>query len=108
MYLLQEFRARARFVVGPLLGILATSYFTYHVAHGDRGLFAWWKIKQRTSLAKKIMEHSQSERESIERRVNLIKPSSIDPDMLEERAMLMLNYGYKDDIVILEERKRRI
>jgi cell division protein FtsB len=107
MYLLQEFRARVRFVVGPLIGVLAISYFTYHVAHGDRGLIAWWKIKHRTTLAKKIMERSDYERRTIEHRVNLLKPSSIDPDMLEERAMLMLNYGYKDDIVILEEYKRK-
>ena len=107
MYLLQEFRARVRFVVGPLLGVLAISYFTYHVAHGDRGLIAWWKIKQRTALAKKLMERSEHERKTIEHHVNLLKPNSIDPDMLEERAMLMLNYGYKDDIVILEEHKRR-
>ena len=107
MYLLQEFRARARFVIGPLIGILAVSYFTYHVAQGDRGLIAWWKIKHRTALAKKTMERSHYNRQEIERRVNLIKPNSIDPDMLEERAMKVLNYGYKEDIVILEEHKRR-
>ena len=107
MNLLQEFRARVRFVVGPLLGVLAISYFAFHVTHGDRGLIAWWKIKQRTALAKKIMESSDYERKTIEKHVNLLKPNSIDPDMLEERAMLMLNYGYKDDIVILEEYKRR-
>ena len=107
MHLLQEFRARLRFIVGPLLGVLAVSYFTYHVANGDRGLLAWWKIKQRTALAKKIMERTHSERQEIEHRVNLMKPRSIDPDLLEERAMLMLNYGYKDDIVILKGHKRR-
>ena len=107
MYLLQEFRARARFVFGPLLGVLAVGYFSYHVAHGERGLIAWWKIKQKTALAKKVMELSHFERQAIEHRVNLIKPTSIDPDLLEERAMLMLNYGYKGDIVVLEEHKRR-
>ena len=106
MYVLQEFRARARFILGPLLGILAVSYFAYHVTQGDRGLIAWWKINHRTTLAKKIMERSYFERQAFERRVNLIKPSSIDPDMLEERAMIILNYGYQDDIVILEEHKR--
>jgi|TARA_B110000438_G_C15699725_1_gene600488 cell division protein FtsB len=107
MYLLKEFRTRVRFVVGPLLGVLAISYFTYHVANGNRGLIAWWKIKQRTALARKIMDSSDFERKTIEHRVSLLKPNSLDPDMLEERAMFMLNYGYKNDIVILEEHKRR-
>ena len=107
MYLLQEFRARSRFVIGPLLGILAIGYFAYHVVHGDRGLIAWLKIKQRTIAAKQSMERSHSERLAIEHRVSLMKPGSLDPDMLEERARLMLNYGHVDDIVILEVHKRR-
>ncbi len=43
----------------------------------------------------------------MENRVRLLEPGSLDPDMLEERARLMLNYGHADDIVILEGNKRR-
>jgi cell division protein FtsB len=107
MYLLQEFRARARFVIGPLLGILAIGYFAFHVVHGDRGLIAWLKIKQRTASAKQAMELSRAEHQTIEHRVSLLEPGSLDPDILEERARLMLNYGHVDDIVILEDHKRR-
>ena len=107
MYLLQEFRARSRHVIGPLLGTLAIGYFAFHVVHGDRGLIAWWRIKQRVDAAKQAMHISRAERKTIERRVSLMEPGSLDPDMLEERARLMLNYGHVDDIVILEDRKRR-
>jgi len=107
MNLLQEFRARSRYVIGPLLGILAVGYFGYHVVHGDRGLIAWWNIKQRVAAAKQALGISRSERKAIEHRVSLMEPGSLDPDMLEERARLMLNYGHVDDIVILEEHKRR-
>ncbi len=107
MRLLQEFRARARYVLGPLLGVLAVGYFAYHVVQGDRGLVAWWNIKQRVVAAKAALEVSRGERELLENRVRLLKPGSLDLDMLEERALLMLNYGHNDDIVILEERKRR-
>jgi len=53
------------------------------------------------------MQVSRTERDAIKRRVSLLEPGSLDPDMLEERARLMLNYGHVDDIVILEDRKRR-
>ena len=56
MSLLQEFRARSRHVVGPLLGILAVGYFGFHVVNGDRGLFALLKIKQRVAAAKQALE----------------------------------------------------
>ncbi len=107
MSLLQEFRARSRYVIGPLLGILAVGYFGFHVVHGDRGLLAWLKIKQRVAAARQALEVSSAERLAMERRVSLMEPGSLDPDMLEERARLMLNYGHVDDIVILEDHKRR-
>ena len=107
MGLIQEFRARARFVIGPVLGVCAVGYFTFHVVQGDRGLLAWWKIKQRVATAKQSLEVSQAQRQAMEHRVRLLEPESLDPDMLEERARLMLNYGHVDDIVILEDKKRR-
>ncbi len=107
MGLIQEFRARARYVIGPLLGVCAVGYFAFHVVHGDRGLLAWLKIKQRVSAAKQAMAASQAERLAMQRRVRLMEPGSLDPDMLDERARLMLNYGHADEIVILEDNKSK-
>ncbi|MGH6660016.1 MAG: FtsB family cell division protein [Rhodospirillales bacterium] len=107
MGLLQEIRARARHVVGPVLGVCAVGYFAYHVVHGDRGLIAWWNIKQRVDAAKSVLAQTRAEREILENRVHLMNPGSLDPDMLEERARLMLNYGYSNDIVILEGKRRK-
>lgn len=107
MGLLQEFRDRARFVVGPVLGLCAIGYFAYHGVHGDRGLIAWWKVKQRVASAKEALVLSENEREKLERRVRLLNPGSLDLDMLEERARVMLNYGHTDDLVILEEKRRK-
>ena len=107
MGLLQEFRNRARYVVGPVLGLCAIGYFAYHGVHGDRGLIAWWKVKQRVVAAKEALVLSENEREKLERRVRLLNPGSLDPDMLEERARVMLNYGYADELVILEKKRRK-
>ena len=107
MGLIQEIRDRARFVVGPVLGVCAMGYFAYHVVHGDRSLMAWWNIKQRVAAAKGALVQSRTEREKLEKRVRLLNPGSLDPDMLEERARVMLNYGYADDIIILEKKRRK-
>ena len=107
MGLLQEFRDRARYVVGPVLGVCAIVYFAYHGVHGDRGLIAWWKIKQRVAAAKLALAQSENERDRLEKRVRLLNPGSLDPDMLEERARVMLNYGHTDDLVILEDKRRK-
>ena len=107
MGLMQEIRARARYVIGPVLGICAVGYFAFHVVHGDRGLIAWWKIKQRGPTAKPTQAVTRGERETLERRVRLMEPGTLDPDMIEERARLMLNYGYADEIVILEDQNKK-
>ncbi len=101
MGLIQEMRNRARFVVGPVLGVCAVGYFAYHVVHGDRGLIAWWNFKQRVATAKQALAQSQEERGRLENRVRLLNPGSLDPDMLEERARVMLNYVHPDEIVII-------
>jgi len=107
MGLFKEFRARARHVVGPVLGVCAVGYFAFHVVHGDRGLIAWWNIKLRVAQAKALLTISRSERERLEKRVRLLHPGSLDPDMLEEQARLLLNYGRADDIVVLEKKWRK-
>lgn len=107
MGFLQEIRARARYVVGPVLGVCAVGYFAYHVVHGDRGLLAWWNIKQRVAAARAVLAETRAEREILEHRVQLMNPGSLDPDMLEERARLMLNYGHSDDIIVLDGKRRK-
>ncbi len=106
MGLIAEFRARARHVIGPVLGFCAAGYFAYHVVHGDRGLIAWVELQRKVEAMRAALTRIEAERQTLENRVQLLHPHSLDPDMLEERARAMLNYGYPDDIVILHARKR--
>lgn len=104
MGLLSEIRSRARHVVGSVLAICAVGYFAYHAVHGDRGLNAWRRLDQRIETARAVYAETSARRRVLERRVMLLNPGSLDPDMLEERARLMLNYGFPDDIVIITGR----
>ncbi len=103
MALIFELRSRARHVVGPVLAICAAGYFAYHAIHGDRGLLAWLSLKQRVTEAQGELDEVSEQRREFEHRVRLLRPDSLDPDLLEERARIMLNYGHDDDIVIMAE-----
>ena len=48
---------------------------------------------------------ARHERLRVERRVTMLRPDSIDPDLLEERARAVLNLGYADDRIILRPGK---
>ena len=103
MGLFTEVRARARHVVGPVHGNCAVAYFAYHAIHGDRGLIAWWDLNQKVENARGVLAGIEARRKALAHRVELLSPGSLDPDMLEERARLMLNYGFPDDTVILTD-----
>ena len=103
MSLFSELKLRGRHIVGPVLGICAVGYFAYHAINGDRGLLALRQLTQRVEMARIELDDIQSERQTLQSRVQLLYPDSLDADMLDERARIMLNFGYADDIVVLPD-----
>ncbi len=106
--LMDEIRARAQHVIGPVIGISFVVYFAYHVLHGDRGLIALRQLTQTVESTKQVNYSISEKRIALEKRVRLLYSGSLDPDMLEEQARLMLNYGYADDIVVIFASNRSI
>ena len=43
----------------------------------------------------------ETERLAWEKKVTMLRPGSIDKDLLEERARYVLGYGYEDERIIL-------
>ncbi|MCK5296619.1 MAG: septum formation initiator family protein [Alphaproteobacteria bacterium] len=102
MQLLDEIKRRSKHVLGSLLGASVLFYFAYHVVNGDRGLIAWWSIKREINQAEIVLQNTTKKRKVLEKRVHLLRPESLDPDMLEERARRVLNMGREDDLVIID------
>ena len=95
-------RRKIRRVFVSFLGVSATFYFVFHVFHGDRGLIAWAQLRQDVEHLETSAEALASERRYLENKVRLLHPKSLDPDMLDERARLMLNFGHPDELVIID------
>ena len=96
-------RTGLRQIAGPMIGVCAIVYFGFHVVHGDRGLLTYVQLKKGIAETLPVLEETRIRREQLANRVRLLHPSNLDLDMLEERARIMLNYGYVDDVVILYE-----
>ena len=90
-------RRRIRRVSVSFLGVSATFYFVFHVFHGDRGLITWVQLRQQVVEVEATAKAMATERKHLEKKVRLLHPESLDPDMLDERARLMLNFGHPDD-----------
>ena len=80
MRLIGELRHRARYVVGPFLGICAAAYFTYHAIQGDRGLMAWARLSHDVEALRSEVEGLARHRAALEHRVKLLHPESLDPE----------------------------
>jgi cell division protein FtsB len=76
------------------------AYFAYHALHGDRGFYAWIMLKQERAEALATAEAVAGERAELEHRVSLLRSEHLDPDLLEERAQAILNFGMASDHVI--------
>jgi len=95
-----EIRKRAKAGAGPILGILAVSYFSYHLIEGDRGLFAYLKLEHEIDKAEAVYMITEEEKRALEKRVSLLRPENLDTDMLEERSRDVLGLAHPDEIVI--------
>ena len=100
MDLRRDLQRRAKQVALPMLGACLAGYFVYHAIHGDRGIIAWLQLNQQLKVAQHELDQTTSERQAMEQRVALLSNSSLDLDMLEERARVMLNFAHPDDLII--------
>lgn len=79
------------------------AYFAYHTVEGNRGVLAWARLNKEILAAEMELATVASERQALEHRVLLLRPDHLDPDMLEERARVMLNMGRADELVIFQK-----
>ena len=107
MGLLQKFHRQSLSLIAPVIGGCVFFYFIYHILNGDRGVLVWWDLRHRIQRAQSIADSTEFQKLNLEARVRLLEPDSLDLDMLEERARVMLNYAYQNDVVILDNKRNR-
>lgn len=103
MSLSREIKRRAQDVLGPLLSCMVVGYFVFHAIEGDRGVLAWRALDDRIAVAEESLAIVKGERQYLEQRVAMLHPDSIDPDLLSERARVVLNYLHRNDLVLSDQ-----
>ncbi len=100
MSILAEIGKRGRYAALPVLCALATSYFGYHMVHGEFGLLAYWRLNQGIAALEKEHGAVMAQRKALEHRTGLLRPGHIDPDMVDERARAALGYVDPHDLIL--------
>ncbi len=101
MALVHEIRRRGRHILPPVLLAATLGYFGYHVIQGERGVVAWLQLEKDLRLARANAAVLSQEKAQLEHRVSLLRPNSLDPDLLEERARAVLNYARDGEMLVL-------
>lgn len=78
-------------------------YFAYFAVKGDRGFFKYMYLQDKVAEAEQINVNYDKQRQEWEQRVKLLSSTSLDLDMLDERARTVLNMIGKDEFIILDE-----
>ena len=97
-----------RFFRGLLLHAVVASligYFALQAFHGNYGLQARKGYEEDITRLTRDRDQLQEERKELERRVALLKPESIDPDMVEELARRDLGFAGPNDLVMINPRR---
>jgi len=101
MGIIRELKVRAGQIAGPVIGMTVVVYFAYHAVQGDRGLLALGKLRGEVETLQAEVLDVRSARFELQKKVHMLRPDSIDPDMLEERARVLLGFGYPEELVVI-------
>lgn len=78
-------------------------YFGFYAFYGDRGFRKYLYLSKEVEHARTLLEQYDVRKNNLDTQVKLISSDSLDLDMLEEQARIVLNYALSGDFVIVEE-----
>lgn len=79
-------------------------YFFYHLIQGNYGILAAISLKENLIQAEQQFDQEQVIYKRLEHSVRHLRPESLDRDLLEERARLVLNFVHPTEIIILKKK----
>jgi cell division protein FtsB len=87
--------------IGLFVGAaMLIGYFWANAYSGPNGLKARHDLDRRIAELNTELSTLKAERSRWERRVSLLQPESLDPDMLDERARALLDYVDPNDLTL--------
>lgn len=78
-------------------------YFGYYFMSGDRGLHRFFELKKQIKEAEQILSEKSEVRDKLAHKVKLLSSESLDLDLLEERARIVLNLVGEDELILINK-----
>jgi cell division protein FtsB len=84
-----------------VIGICLSVYFSYHLVAGQRSLLSLMSLDNQVTRQEQELARLTTERGDLEKRVVMMRPGSIDRDLLEERVRIMLGYTGENEQILV-------
>ena len=84
-----------------IIGLCLCVYFSSHIVAGERSTFRLMSLERQIAKTTAEYEKTKTQREQLEAKVVKLRPGSIDPDLLEERARSVLGYARPDEQIVI-------
>lgn len=81
-------------------------YFIYHTFQGNRSLTRLLSLNNEIATMSLEYDTKKAERIALEKKVVMMRPGTLDKDLLEERAKAVLGYKNKGEFVVLPDQKQ--
>lgn len=85
-----------------VIGVCLSFYFCYHLIAGERSYLRLVSLNRQIETTEKQYTLSSAERETLEQKVVMMRPGSVNRDLLEEQSRKVLGFHYKDEKVLIK------
>ena len=96
----QKYLFRQNLIV--FIGVCLSLYFCYHLIAGERSYLRLISLNHQISTTEKKHKEEFAQREALEQKVVMMRPGTVNRDLLEEQARSVLGFHYKDEKVIIK------
>jgi cell division protein FtsB len=97
-------RTRLRGIIFPLMLYCVAggigSYFVWHAINGERGLKTNDEYQRKIADLTATLNAAKLEKQQWAHRIDLLRGDTIDRDLLEEEARVILDRVHKNDLVV--------
>jgi cell division protein FtsB len=94
---LQQLMTRAAL---PAVCMAVASYFAFHAVSGPTGYVAWRDYKGQRAKLEQAVHTSEEHQAALQRRLVLLDPRHVDPDLADELVRRNLDLVKPDEVIV--------
>lgn len=88
-------------LAAPVLLAVVGLYFAWYTVNGERGIRALERLRVEVQQSQQELAMVTEQKHALEKRVQALRPDSLDLDLLDEQARATLNFNNSNEMIIL-------